>query len=56
VIVDEAQDLHPSQWRLLRAVAAPGPDDLFFVGDPHQRIYGAAACATTRPAGGGLAG
>ncbi len=40
VIVDEAQDLHPAQWRLLRAVAAPGPDDLFFVGDPHQRIYG----------------
>ncbi|GAA4081184.1 UvrD-helicase domain-containing protein [Actinomadura miaoliensis] len=39
VIVDEAQDLHPSQWRLLRALVAPGPDDLFIVGDPHQRIY-----------------
>jgi superfamily I DNA/RNA helicase len=39
VIVDEAQDLHPAQWRLLRAVVAPGPDDLFIVGDPHQRIY-----------------
>ncbi|MDA8370833.1 MAG: AAA family ATPase [Nocardiopsaceae bacterium] len=39
VIVDEAQDLHPAQWRLLRAVVDEGPDDLFIVGDPHQRIY-----------------
>ncbi|MFB7911025.1 MULTISPECIES: UvrD-helicase domain-containing protein [unclassified Kitasatospora] len=40
VVVDEAQDLHPAQWRFLRALAAPGPDDLFLAGDPHQRIYG----------------
>jgi len=39
VIVDEAQDLHPAQWRLLRAAVPSGPDDLFIVGDPHQRIY-----------------
>ncbi|MEU8166947.1 UvrD-helicase domain-containing protein [Micromonospora sp. NPDC049004] len=39
VVVDEAQDLHPAQWRVLRAVVAPGPDDLFITGDPHQRIY-----------------
>ncbi|HET9082016.1 MAG TPA: UvrD-helicase domain-containing protein, partial [Trebonia sp.] len=39
ILVDEAQDLHPSQWRLLRAAVAPGPDDLFIVADPHQRIY-----------------
>ncbi|MFY1615889.1 UvrD-helicase domain-containing protein [Micromonospora sp. WMMD736] len=39
VVVDEAQDLHPAQWRILRAAAAPGPDDLFITGDPHQRIY-----------------
>lgn len=39
VVVDEAQDLHPMQWRLLRAAVAPGPNDLFVVGDPHQRIY-----------------
>lgn len=38
IIVDEAQDLHPAQWRLLRAAAATGPDDMFLVGDPHQRI------------------
>jgi superfamily I DNA/RNA helicase len=39
VLVDEAQDLHLAQWRLLRAAAAPGPDDLFIAADPHQRIY-----------------
>ncbi|MFD0800991.1 UvrD-helicase domain-containing protein, partial [Streptomonospora algeriensis] len=39
VIVDEAQDLHPAQWRMLRAAVPSGPDDLFIVGDPHQRIY-----------------
>ena len=39
VIIDEAQDLHPAQWRLLRAAVPAGPDDLFIVGDAHQRIY-----------------
>ncbi|MEV4571618.1 UvrD-helicase domain-containing protein [Nonomuraea jabiensis] len=48
VIVDEAQDLHPAQWRVLRAAVLDGPDDLFILdgpddlfitGDPHQRIY-----------------
>ncbi|QNE73793.1 AAA family ATPase [Streptomyces finlayi] len=39
VVVDEAQDLHPAQWRVLRAAVATGPDDLFLTGDPHQRIY-----------------
>ncbi|WP_075738458.1 UvrD-helicase domain-containing protein [Streptomyces acidiscabies] len=41
VVVDEAQDLHPAQWRVLRAAVAPGNDDLFLTGDPHQRIYDA---------------
>jgi hypothetical protein len=40
VLVDEAQDLHASQWRLLRAVVDEGPDDLFIAGDAFQRIYG----------------
>ncbi|MFD0375588.1 UvrD-helicase domain-containing protein [Streptomyces sp. NPDC127112] len=40
VVVDEAQDLHPAQWRMLRALVASGPDDLFLAGDTHQRIYG----------------
>jgi superfamily I DNA/RNA helicase len=39
VVIDEAQDLHPAQWRVLRAAVEPGPDDLFITGDPHQRIY-----------------
>ncbi|GIH98943.1 UvrD-helicase domain-containing protein [Planobispora takensis] len=39
IVVDEAQDLHPTQWRLLRAAVPYAPDDLFIVGDPHQRIF-----------------
>ena len=43
ILVDEAQDLHPAQWRLLRAAVAEGPDDLFIAADPHQRIYSSRA-------------
>ena len=39
-IVDEAQDLSPQAFRLLRRLVPEGPDDLFLVGDAHQRIYG----------------
>lgn len=39
IVVDEAQDLSPAQWRLLRAAVDRGPNDLFLVGDTHQRIY-----------------
>ncbi|WP_371783677.1 UvrD-helicase domain-containing protein [Streptosporangium subroseum] len=39
VIVDEAQDLSPWHWRLLRAAIVHGRDDLFLAGDTHQRIY-----------------
>ena len=39
VVVDEAQDLHETQWRLLRAIVAPERNDMFVVGDSHQRIY-----------------
>ena len=39
IVIDEAQDLHPAQWRLLRAAVKRRPDDLFLAGDPHQRIY-----------------
>lgn len=39
VVVDEAQDLSPEQWRLIRAAIPEGPDDLFIAGDTHQRIY-----------------
>ncbi len=40
-IVDEAQDLHPAHWRLLRNLVPAGKDDIFIAGDAHQRIYGA---------------
>ncbi|MDE0102343.1 MAG: AAA family ATPase [Bryobacterales bacterium] len=40
VIVDEAQDLGPQAFRLIRALAPPGKNDLFITGDCHQRIYG----------------
>lgn len=39
VIVDETQDLFPEELRLIRAIVPPGPNDLFLVGDAHQRIY-----------------
>ena len=39
VIVDEAQDLDAPAWQLIRALAPRGKDDLFIVGDAHQRIY-----------------
>jgi superfamily I DNA/RNA helicase len=39
VVVDEGQDLHPAQWRLLRAGVPSGPNDIFIAADPHQRIY-----------------
>lgn len=39
IVVDEAQDLSAAHWKMLRAMVAPGPDDLFLVGDTHQRIY-----------------
>lgn len=40
VLVDEGQDLSPSHWRLLRALVAEGPNDIFIAEDGHQRIYG----------------
>ncbi|MBY4229792.1 DEAD/DEAH box helicase [Rhodococcus fascians] len=40
VLVDEAQDLSPSRFLLLRALVPEGKNDLFFAEDTHQRIYG----------------
>lgn len=40
IIVDEGQDLSPSAYRLLRALAGDEHrNDIFIVGDSHQRIY-----------------
>lgn len=40
VVLDEAQDFHVEEWKLIRALVPPGANDLFLVGDAHQRIYG----------------
>jgi UvrD-like helicase family protein len=40
VLADEVQDFSDSQLKLLRALAPEDKNDLFLVGDPHQRIYG----------------
>ncbi len=39
IVVDETQDFGPQALKLLRAMVPVGPNDLFFVGDGHQRIY-----------------
>jgi superfamily I DNA/RNA helicase/mRNA-degrading endonuclease RelE of RelBE toxin-antitoxin system len=39
VIVDEAQDMGPQALRLLRKITREQMDDMFLVGDGHQRIY-----------------
>lgn len=40
VIVDEAQDMSSSAFKLIRAIAGKEhPNDIFIVGDSHQRIY-----------------
>jgi superfamily I DNA/RNA helicase len=41
VLVDEVQDFKAEELRLIRAIVPEGPNDLFFVGDNHQRIFGA---------------
>lgn len=38
-MADEVQDFGAIELRLLRAVVAPGQNDVFVVGDAHQRIY-----------------
>ncbi len=40
VVVDEAQDWGAQACKLIRAIVPEGRDDLFVVGDGHQRIYG----------------
>lgn len=40
IIVDEAQDMGSQAFKLLRAIVPEQQNDLFIVGDAHQRIYG----------------
>ena len=39
IVVDETQDFGTQALKLLRAMIPEGQNDLFFVGDGHQRIY-----------------
>lgn len=39
VVVDEAQDMSTVAFRLFRAMVPEGANDIFIVGDGHQRIY-----------------
>ena len=48
IVADETQDLGPQALRLLRALVPVGPNDLFFVGDGHQRIYSRNKAAMSR--------
>ena len=40
IIVDEAQDLAAQSFLLLRDMVEEAKNDIFIVGDAHQRIYG----------------
>jgi len=40
VVVDEAQDMSTQAFHLIRQLVPEGANDLFIVGDGHQRIYG----------------
>ena len=40
ILVDEAQDLGMNAFRLIRHLVDEDKNDLFIVGDAHQRIYG----------------
>jgi len=40
VVVDEAQDMGAQAFKLIRALIPETANDLFIVGDAHQRIYG----------------
>ena len=39
VVVDEAQDMSAQAFRLIRAIVPEKNNDIFIVGDGHQRIY-----------------
>ena len=39
IVIDETQDFGPQALKLIRAIVPDNRNDLFFVGDGHQRIY-----------------
>ena len=48
IVVDETQDFGAQALKLLRAMIPAGTNDLFFVGDGHQRIYSRNRAAMSR--------
>jgi superfamily I DNA/RNA helicase len=48
IVVDETQDFGPQALRLLRAMIPARTNDLFLVGDGHQRIYNRNRAAMSR--------
>lgn len=40
IVADEIQDFRTADLVFLRALVREAPNDIFVVGDPHQRIYG----------------
>ncbi len=48
IVVDETQDFGPQALKLLRAMVPSAVNDLFFVGDGHQRIYSRNKAAMSR--------
>jgi len=40
VVIDEAQDMGSQAFSLIRSIVPESENDLFIVGDAHQRIYG----------------
>ncbi len=46
IVVDEAQDLRPAHWKMLRAMADPEqPNDMFVAGDTHRAHLRPPGCA-----------
>ena len=39
LIIDEAQDLAPLQWQMVKEVLVPNSDSVFYAGDGDQAIY-----------------
>lgn len=40
LLVDEAQDINPRQFELIKLIVSTGKVNLFIIGDPDQSIYG----------------
>ena len=39
LIIDEAQDLAPLQWRMVKEVLVPNSKETYYAGDDDQAIY-----------------